>query len=88
MSIGAPVKTRELAREMLNDWEAIFQVLAYPHLPLTNNEAERALRLGSFYEAFVRGRELKRARGFLQFSLVSLKLVVFVSNHRGFTWRR
>jgi transposase len=37
-------KTRTLAREMLNDWEAIFQVLAHPHLPLTNNEAERALR--------------------------------------------
>jgi len=27
-----------VAREMLNDWDAIFQVLAYPHLPLTNNE--------------------------------------------------
>lgn len=37
-------KARALAREMLNDWEAIFQVLAHPHLPLTNNEAERALR--------------------------------------------
>jgi len=37
-------KTRELAREMLNDWNAIFQVLTHPHLPLTNNEAERALR--------------------------------------------
>jgi transposase len=44
MSASAHVKTRELAREMLNDWEAIFQVLAHPHLPLTNNEAERALR--------------------------------------------
>jgi transposase len=37
-------KTRELAKEFLNDWEAIFIVLAHPHLPLTNNEAERALR--------------------------------------------
>jgi len=37
-------KTRELAREFLNDWEAIFVVLDYPWLPLTNNEAERALR--------------------------------------------
>lgn len=37
-------KARALAREMLNDWEAIFQVLTYPHLPLTNNEAEQALR--------------------------------------------
>jgi transposase len=37
-------KTRALARELLNDWEAIFAVLAHPALPLTNNEAERALR--------------------------------------------
>jgi transposase len=37
-------KTRALAVEFLNDWEAIFRVLAHPHLPLTNNEAERALR--------------------------------------------
>jgi hypothetical protein len=37
-------KTSALAKEFLNDWEAIFIVLAYPHLPLTNNEAERALR--------------------------------------------
>lgn len=37
-------KTRQLAGEMLNDWEAIFCVLAHPHLPLTNNEAEQALR--------------------------------------------
>jgi hypothetical protein len=37
-------KTRALAREFLNDWEAIWTVLAHPHLPLTNNEAERLLR--------------------------------------------
>ena len=37
-------KTYALATEMLNDWKAIFRVLEYPHLPLTNNEAERALR--------------------------------------------
>jgi len=37
-------KTRALAREFLNDWEAIWIVLSHPHLPLTNNEAERALR--------------------------------------------
>ena len=40
----AHTKARALAREMLNDWEAIFQVVSHPHLPLTNNEAERALR--------------------------------------------
>ena len=37
-------KTRALAREFINDWEAIFRVLQYPYLPLTNNEAEQALR--------------------------------------------
>ena len=37
-------KTHALAVELLNDWEALFQVLSHPELPLTNNEAERALR--------------------------------------------
>lgn len=37
-------KTRALAVELLNDWEAIFAVLHQPNLPLTNNDAERALR--------------------------------------------
>jgi hypothetical protein len=37
-------KTRRLAREFLNDWEAIWSVLDHPALPLTNNIAERALR--------------------------------------------
>lgn len=37
-------KTRALAREFLNDWEAIWAILADPQLPLTNNTAERALR--------------------------------------------
>lgn len=41
---SAHEKTRALAREFLNDWEAVWIVVAHPHLPLTNNEAERALR--------------------------------------------
>ncbi len=41
---SAHQKTHALAVELLNDWEAIFQVLSHPELPLTNNEAERALR--------------------------------------------
>jgi transposase len=44
MQGAAHEKTRALAVEFLNDWEAIFRVLAHPHLPLTNNEAEQALR--------------------------------------------
>ena len=35
---------REVAREFVLDWAVIMRPLAEPHLPLTNNEAERALR--------------------------------------------
>jgi hypothetical protein len=35
---------RALARELLNDWDTFWVVLDHPELPLTNNEAERALR--------------------------------------------
>ena len=35
---------REVARELVLDWEVIMRPLAEPHLPLTNNAAERALR--------------------------------------------
>jgi hypothetical protein len=44
MSQSTHEKTRKLGVEFLNDWEAIFRVLDYPHLPLTNNEAEQMLR--------------------------------------------
>jgi IS1 family transposase len=44
MAASPHQKTRELGREFLNDWQAIFRVLDYPAWPLTNNEAERALR--------------------------------------------
>jgi transposase len=37
-------KTRQLARELLNDWDVIWTVLEHPELPLTNNIAERVLR--------------------------------------------
>ena len=37
-------KTRALAVELWNDWDAIFRVLENPQWPLTNNDAERALR--------------------------------------------
>jgi hypothetical protein len=36
-------KTRALARELLNDWDPFWVILDHPELPLTNNEAERAL---------------------------------------------
>ncbi|MBT8420275.1 MAG: IS66 family transposase [Gammaproteobacteria bacterium] len=44
MRAASHEKTRALAVEFLNDWDAIFAVLSHPHLPLTNNEAERLLR--------------------------------------------
>ena len=37
-------KTRELAREFTHDWDAIWAILEYPLLPITNNLAEQALR--------------------------------------------
>ncbi|WP_225630060.1 MULTISPECIES: IS66 family transposase, partial [Cysteiniphilum] len=37
-------KAQALAKEFLNDWDAIFRILSYPEYPMTNNEAERALR--------------------------------------------
>lgn len=37
-------KTRALVRELLNDWDTFWVALDHPELPLTNNEAERALR--------------------------------------------
>jgi hypothetical protein len=37
-------KVRELAGEILNDWDAVVAFVFDPNLPPTNNEAERALR--------------------------------------------
>ena len=37
-------KVRALAREILNDWDAIMAFVDNPWLPPTNNDAERALR--------------------------------------------
>lgn len=37
-------KVRALAREILNDWDAVMAFVNDPNLPATNNDAERALR--------------------------------------------
>jgi len=37
-------KLRALAREILNDWDAVVAFVKNPQLPPTNNDAERALR--------------------------------------------
>ena len=41
---AAHEKTRALARELLNDFDTFWVTLDHPELPLTNNDAERALR--------------------------------------------
>jgi hypothetical protein len=46
--------------EFLNDWEAIFRVLEYPAWPLTNNEAERALRHWVIMRKFTQGTYSKQ----------------------------
>jgi hypothetical protein len=38
------LKLRALAREILNDWDAVVAFVKNPELPPTNNDAERALR--------------------------------------------
>jgi IS1 family transposase len=37
-------KLKALAKEILNDWQAVVAFVSHSHLPVTNNEAERALR--------------------------------------------
>lgn len=37
------VKLKALAKEILNDWGAVVAAVDNPDLPLTNNEAERAI---------------------------------------------
>ena len=37
-------KLRALAKEILNDWDAVVAFVKNPELPPTNNDAERALR--------------------------------------------
>ena len=37
-------KLKALAREILNDWSAVVAFVFNPDLPVTNNDAERALR--------------------------------------------
>ena len=44
LSRSSNAKAAALGREFLNDWEALFRVLEFPHLALTNNFAERLLR--------------------------------------------
>jgi transposase len=37
-------KLKALAKEIINDWDAVIAFVNNPDLPPTNNEAERALR--------------------------------------------
>jgi hypothetical protein len=55
-------KTRALARELLNDGDAVWIVLAHPHRPLTNNEAERALRHWVILRRIANGARTEQGR--------------------------
>ena len=56
-------KTKELAGEFLNDWDAIFAVLDNPNWPLTNNEAERTLRHWVILRKLMHGTRTERGSG-------------------------
>ncbi len=43
-SLKSHEKLKALAKEILNDWDAVIAFVNNPELPPTNNEAERALR--------------------------------------------
>lgn len=60
MRASAHQKTRELAGEFLNDWDAIFAVLDDPRWPLTNNQAERALRHWVILRRLTQGTRTER----------------------------
>jgi len=55
-------KAKALAREFLNDWDAIFRILEYPDYPLTNNEAERALRHWVILRKVIQGTQSEIGR--------------------------
>ena len=77
-------KTRALGVELLNDWDAIFQVVRHPQLPLTNNEAERALRHWVILRKLSLGT--RTATGSRVFAL--LASVMDTCRQRGFSpWR-
>lgn len=55
-------KVRSLAREFLHDFDAIFRILDYPEYPLTNNEAERALRHWVILRKVIQGTQSEIGR--------------------------
>jgi len=48
-------KLKSLAKEILNDWDAVVAFVKNPGLPATNNEAERALRWAVIYRKITFG---------------------------------
>ena len=68
-------KKHKLAVEMLNDWYVIFTVLDHPHLPLMNNEAERALRNWVAFRRISYGT--RTAQGSRVFSMIASVIETF-----------
>ncbi len=61
-------KLKSLAREILNDWDAVVAFVKNPDLPPTNNDAERALRMAVIYRKICFGtRTEEGSRSFAAF---------------------
>jgi transposase len=62
------LKLRSLAKEILNDWDAVVAFVKNPELPPTNNEAERALRMAVIFRRICFGtRTEEGSRSFAAF---------------------
>jgi len=61
-------KLKSLAKEILNDWNAVVAFVKNPELPATNNEAERALRHAVIYRRITFGtRTSEGSRSYASF---------------------
>ena len=61
-------KLKSLAKEILNDWDAVVAFVKNPELPPTNNDAERALRMAVIYRKVCFGtRTEEGSRSFAAF---------------------
>ena len=61
-------KLKSLAKEILNDWDAVVAFVKNPGLPATNNEAERALRKAVIFRKITFGtRTTEGSRSYCSF---------------------
>jgi IS1 family transposase len=66
-------KVRTLAREILNDWDAVIAFVFDPLLPPTNNEAERALRHAVIFRRICYGTRTNEGSRFYAASMTVIE---------------